>query len=149
MKRAVIGALSLVVILPITARAQGWSAEQQDVWRTVEAYWGHLTRGEVAEFTSYFHDNFSGWVYNADRPRTKEDVVASAQDLVADYTFLRHEINPVGVMVHGDVAVAHYYFSYEVEDASGAVTHEEGRWTDVLVREGDIWMCIGDHGGSR
>ncbi len=133
----------------LAARAQEWSSAQQEVWRTVETYWGHFTKGEVAEFASYFHDDFSGWVYNANMPRSREDVVTSVGDLAAQYEFLHHEINPVGVTVHGDLAIVHYYFSYAVVDAEGKETAERGRWTDVLVRQGDRWMCIGDHGGSH
>lgn len=41
---------------------------------------------------------------------------------------------------------AHYY-TQVVKNAEGKEENVEGRWTDILMKQGDRWVLIGDHGG--
>jgi hypothetical protein len=42
----------------------------------------------------------------------------------------------------------HYYFTYAYESPDGKRGSERGRWTDILVKHGDKWVLLADHGGS-
>ena len=35
-----------------------------------------------------------------------------------------------------------------MENSEGKPTTEKGRWTDILMKKGDKWMLVGDHGGE-
>jgi ketosteroid isomerase-like protein len=61
---------------------------------------------------------------------------------------LIHEIRPVEIFVRGNFAFTHYYYRYVVKDTKGEVKTESGRWTDIFLKEGGKWLCIGDHGGE-
>jgi hypothetical protein len=34
------------------------------------------------------------------------------------------------------------------KDVEGKENNESGRWTDILLKQGDKWVMIGDSGGS-
>lgn len=58
-----------------------------------------------------------------------------------------YEINPVAIKIHGNVAIVHYYYLRVRKDAEGKEELEQGRWTDILMKQKDKWVLIGDHGG--
>ena len=60
---------------------------------------------------------------------------------------LVYEINPVAIKIFGNVAIVHYYYTQVVKDAEGKQTTRSGRWTDILMKQDDRWVIIGDHGG--
>ena len=148
MRRAVILILALVVTCPVIARGQDWSSAQQEAWRTVESYWECYSNGDAECFLSYLHDDFSGWTNTHALPRDKEDM---SQYLPLGFEVsetLLHDVDPVAVKVHGNVAIVHYYYSRTFVDGSGARHNDAGRWTDILLKQGDRWVMIADHGGS-
>ena len=49
---------------------------------------------------------------------------------------------------HGDVAIVHYYYSRTYADISAERHTDTGRWTDILIKQGNRWVMIADHGGS-
>jgi hypothetical protein len=59
------------------------------------------------------------------------------------------EVKPVANRIFGDVAIVHYYYSMIYKDAEGKDKTDKGRWTDILLKQGNRWVMIGDHGGSR
>jgi hypothetical protein len=61
---------------------------------------------------------------------------------------LLHDVDPVAIRVHGTVAIVHYYYSRTYVDMSGERHGDTGRWTDILIRQGDRWLMVADHGGS-
>ena len=60
---------------------------------------------------------------------------------------LSHELYPLSIVVHGDMAVVHYLYStaYQTRDKKTVVSN--GRYTDVLVRDDGNWKFISWHGG--
>jgi ketosteroid isomerase-like protein len=60
---------------------------------------------------------------------------------------LVQDIKPVGIKIHGDVAFVHYYWSRIEKGADGKEATVSGRWTDILTKQGEKWVLIGDHGG--
>jgi len=129
------------------AVAQEWSAAQKDVWKSVEAYWDLAAKENLDGFMGYFHADYSGWSNQAalpgDKATTRKWV---GHDFDANKTVL-YEIKPVAIKIHGNVAIAHYYYATVEQDAKGEEKTIQGRWTDVLMKQGDRWVLIGDHGG--
>jgi len=144
----VVAAVCLAVVIATTAGAGDWSAEQKDVWGNVTAYWAAYAAGDVDGFMSYVHEDYSGWGYEQPLPAGKE---SSRKWMSYSMTLQKvrvYEVTPVGIMIHGDVAVVHYYYAYAYEDAEGEQHNEQGRWTDILVKQGSKWVLFADHGGS-
>jgi len=57
------------------------------------------------------------------------------------------DIRPVGIGIFGDIAIVDYYYVPIYKDAEGKEKSSSGRWTDILMKQGDKWVMIGDHGG--
>ena len=148
MRRTAILGFVLVVAFPFSARGQQWSPAQQEVWQTVEAYWQCFAEGDAECFLTYLHDDFSGWTHTHALPRDKEDMSLYLPLGFETTETLLHDVDPVAIKVHGDVAIVHYYYSRTFVDISGARHSDTGRWTDILIKQGDRWVMIADHGGS-
>jgi ketosteroid isomerase-like protein len=130
------------------AHAQDWSAEQQEVWSTVESYWDLFAKEDLEGFLSYLHDDFRGWTYGVPLPRDKSYMQKSMPLGFAVSETIMVDIKPVAIQVHGNLAIVHYYYERTYVDAEGSQAGDTGRWTDVLVQQDDRWMMIADHGGS-
>jgi ketosteroid isomerase-like protein len=61
---------------------------------------------------------------------------------------LAHELYLLSIVVHDDVAVAHYLYSSAYKPKNGEIEMNNGRYTDVLVRTEDGWKFIAWHGGD-
>jgi ketosteroid isomerase-like protein len=58
-----------------------------------------------------------------------------------------NDLQPVSINIVDDVAIVHYHFTAITKDADGKKNYETGRWADVLKKQGEKWVLIGDHGG--
>jgi hypothetical protein len=127
--------------------AQEWSAAQKEVWKNVEAYWALDAAGNLDGFMSYFHENYIGWELGEPMTANKTTVRKFIEhDYKTEKTVL-YNITPVSINVFNNVAIVHYYYAEIVKDAEGKEKSRAGRWADVLMKQGDKWVLIGDHGG--
>ena len=148
MRRTVLLASLLAVCTPHEALAQQWSAQQQDVWQSVEAYTEAFAQGDLEEFLSYFHENFTGWNCSDAVPRNKAFVRKAVSHAFLSQQMLWYHLTPLVIEVHGDVAVVHYYATWTRQGLDGTEQTTNARWTDVLLKRGNAWVMIADHGGS-
>lgn len=128
--------------------AQEWSDKQKEVWKNVETYWDLETKQDLEGFLSYFHDDYRGWENNAALPISKSELRKFVAHSFQTEKRLVYTIQPVAIQVHGDVAFVDYYYTEVVKDAEGKEKNHSGRWTDILMKQGDKWVLIGDHGGQ-
>ena len=138
----------LVVLAAAPLRAQEWSAAQKDVWKSVEAYWAFDLTGDVEGFMGYVDPSYMGWSYESPVPMDK---AAMKKFMVLDFQMtktLAYDIKPVAIQVHGNFAFADYYYVNVSKNAEGKTEEHKGRWTDILMKQGDRWVLIGDHGGE-
>jgi ketosteroid isomerase-like protein len=146
----IVGLSSLVCVALFVAAplpAQQWSDAQKDVWKSVENYWALDAKGDLEGFMSYFDASYVGWSYDSALPEDK----ATARKFTAHQyqveKVLVYDIKPVAIQVHGNFAFADYYYTQVVKNAEGKEENVEGRWVDILMKQGDRWVLIGDHGG--
>lgn len=144
---AVLGMLRFVMFVPTPLFAQEWSAAQKEIWKNVVAYWELETKQDLDGFMSYFHDDYRGWSYERALPGDKATVRKFVAVSFQTTKRLAYDIKPAAIQIHGSIAFVHYYFNETVKDAEGKVKDYSGRWTDILMRQGDRWVLIGDHGG--
>jgi len=55
-----------------------------------------------------------------------------------------YEIKPLTIKIYNDIAFVHYYYSMVKEGSDGKKKSESGRWTDILMKQGNKWVLIGD-----
>lgn len=147
---AVIGVavLCLLSLAVAPASAQEWSAAQKEVWKNVEAYWDLSAKGDLEGFLGYFHPDYRGWSYQSPVPGNKDVARKFLTYELATTKTVVYQITPVAIQVHGNFAFVAYYYSEIVKDAEGKAKSRQGRWLDILTKQGDRWVMIGDHGGE-
>lgn len=138
----------LFAIAAVPALAQEWSAAQKEVWKNVEAYWALDAAGNTEAFMAYFHPDYMGWQLGNAVPGNK----ATATKFIgywhkASKTQV-YDIQPAAIKIHGNVAFVHYHYTQIQRDTSGKDKETAGRWTDILMKQGDKWVLIGDQGGK-
>ena len=150
MKKVLIAMLAvacLALFATTSLQAQEWSAAQKEVWKNVEAYWALDAAGNLDGFMSYFHDNYMGWDINEPLPMDKATVRKFIDHEYKTQKTLLYNIKPVAINVVGDVAIVDYYYTTVSKNAEGKEKSRSGRWADIVKKQGDKWVLIGDHGG--
>jgi ketosteroid isomerase-like protein len=143
----VLAVLCFILFASTPLLAQEWSAAQKDVWKNVEAYWALDAAGNLEGFMSYFHDNYIGWALNEPLPYNKATVRKFLEYGYKTEKTLLYDIKPVAINVFGTVAIVDYYYTEIAKDAEGKEKTRTGRWADIVMKQGDKWVLIGDHGG--
>jgi ketosteroid isomerase-like protein len=128
--------------------AQQWTDEQLEVWKSVKAYSDLSNKGDVEGFLTYYDESFIGWPYGSDATHNKTTRAEWVKYFLPLSTALVSTITPEAIWVKDNFAFVHYYYSNVTKDKDGKISIESGRWTDILMKKGDRWVMIGDHGGQ-
>jgi ketosteroid isomerase-like protein len=147
MKKLCVALVALLLISPGVLFAQEWSAAQKEVWKNVEAYNALADAGNVEGFLAYVHNDYQGWNYQSALPNDKATVKKFIEYEFKTSKTIVSNIKPVAIGIFGNVAYVHYYYVVIYKDVEGKEKSESGRWTDILMKQGDKWVMIGDHGG--
>jgi ketosteroid isomerase-like protein len=146
--RLVVAAVLSLLLIPAVSSAQEWSAAQKEVWKNVEAYWALSEAGDLEGYMSYYHPEYIGWNYGAALPMSAESGKKFLEYSFKTTKSLVYSIQPAAIIVHGDFAIVHYFYTGIFKDVEGKEKSESGRWTDILIKQGDKWVMIADHGGQ-
>jgi ketosteroid isomerase-like protein len=141
-------AVSAFLFSNSAAYAQGSADDQAAVWATVEEIWSAEERGDDTWVDTHLSADFVGWPADSPAPRTKGATRMWARFNAEQSKGLLHELYPLSIVVHGDVAVAHYLYSMAAQTKDKKTVMSNGRYTDILVRDGTTWKFISWHGGS-
>jgi ketosteroid isomerase-like protein len=140
--------LSLIIFLSSNCFSQQWSAEQKEVWKTVETYNELASKSDVQGFLSYIDESYCGWSYMLDTPTDKSSAKKSIEYWFPNSKTIYYTITPAKIWVNGDYAFVHYYYIQYYENDEGKKEFEKGRWTDILMKKDGKWIMVGDHGGK-
>jgi len=131
-----------------TAIAQGSADDQAAVWTAVEAVWAAEERGDDEWIETMLSADFMGWPNSSPAPRSKSST-RNWNSFEQDQTNgVMHELYPLSIVVHGDMAIVHYLYTNAVQTRGKQVEVSNGRYTDVLVRDDGAWKFISWHGGA-
>ncbi len=114
----------------------------QDQWEATKAK-------DMSWPDRFLHPSFLGWSDENPTPRDKSSTTRWQTYDSANSTTIEQELSPVGIVVVGSTAVAHYYFSTATENSKGERETNHGRYTDILVKADGGWQFIAWHGGER
>jgi len=144
-KLAIVCLLGLLGPAP-NSLAQG-GADEAAVWSAVERQWRAEQRGDKDWIEQMLAGDFVGWPNESPAPRNKTSTRLWSEFAAKQAKTLEYELYPMSILVHGDMAVAHYLFTTAVEE-DGETRVRNGRFTDVLVRIDGAWKFIAWHGGA-
>ncbi len=150
MKRSIktILIISTCLFLTTHVHSQNLSKEQIEVWKVVESVWETVKKGNADEMATYFHEDYKGWEWGDQYPRTKKTASEYFHYFFPTSQIITFSLEPMAIIVRNDMAVIHYYYTTLSEGANGNVSEEKGRWTDIYVKEGGKWLMIADCGGE-
>ena len=147
--------LSVIVILSATGAAvapafgQTWSDKQLEVWNVIEAQWKASMEKDATWPDKYLHEKLIAWGDEIPMPRDKSSMDKWVRYGMENSTTLLQELYPVGIIVQGNTAVAHYFYSQASENRKGERETSHGRYTDVLVKENGTWQFLAWSGGDN
>ena len=143
-------ALTIIFCFTLTSFTFGqeWSTEQKEVWSSVEEYWALSSKGDLDGFLSYFHSSFSGWPNGSAAPHNKTDREKFIRHYLPKTTTALYTITPEAIWVKGNFAFVHYSYTEVEVDMEGKEKLNTGRWTDILTKDGNRWVMVGDSGGE-
>jgi ketosteroid isomerase-like protein len=145
-----IGALLLATccLLTSAASAQDPADDQVAVWAVIERQWAAENEGDSGWIEELLTADFVGWPYESPAPRTRASTEMWNEFGRRQRKPITHELYPLSIVVHGDTAIAHYLFTNAGELPDGKAVTNNGRYTDILVREADEWKFLSWHGGE-
>lgn len=128
--------------------AQSSPNDAADVWATIERQWAAAEDEDSDWVDEFLTIDFSGWARNAPAPRSRESTRLWNEFNNSQGRMLEHELYPLSIVIHDDVAVAHYLYTTANEDNDDDVEVDNGRYTDILVRTDEGWKFLAWHGGD-
>jgi hypothetical protein len=132
----------VLTLLALPVQAQQWSPEQQEIWQLIAKQW-ELEKAEDDAWKNMLHDSFQSWSIDDLMPMDKAATTRFADAEAGHFKILVQHIAPVGIIVTGDTAIAHYYHTTIVEHDNGEKETIDGRFTDILTRTGGGWQFVG------
>ena len=136
------------LLLSGIAAAQDPSGDQASIWAVVEKQWNEVEAGDKKWMDELLADDFMGWPKNSPAPRNKASTKMWNRFNESQGKMVAHELYPLAIVVHEDVAIAHYLYTSAYKNKDGEVEMNNGRYSDVLVRTDDGWKFLTWHGGS-
>lgn len=124
--------------------------DQADVWAQVELQWNSVEKKDSKWIDRMLSDDFSGWGKGSPAPRGKASTKMWTRFNEEVSEMVAHELYPLSIVVHDDVAIAHYLYTSANKEKTkdGKIETVNGRYTDVLVRTDEGWKFIAWAGGG-
>lgn len=130
------------------AAAEETVGDQASVWAVVEEQWNAVEDNDRKWIDELLAADFSGWPKNSPAPRNKASTKMWNRFNESQGKVVAHELYPLAIIVHGDVAIAHYLYTSAFKNKDGEVEMNNGRYSDVLVRADGGWKFLSWHGGA-
>ena len=136
--------LAVLVTTPHQAAAEtrAWSAAQQEV---IDA----ASRGPVGIETDFegwasgYHEEWSYWRVGAPAIRPRSEHMRLVREyLGGGHTIEGFELEPVDVVVRGDVALLRYNATERIREADGTERTVRFSSASMFVREEGRWVCL-------
>jgi hypothetical protein len=139
---------SVLLLSFASVLAQDSANDSADVWSVIEEQWNSDEKGDKRWPDRILTDDFAGWRIESPAPRSKSSIKMWNRFSDQLDQMVAHELYPLSIIVHDNVAVAHYLYSSAKQSKDGDIKMSNGRFTDVLVRTDDGWKFLTWHGGA-
>lgn len=141
--------MAIWMLHPAALVAQEGADDHAAVWSAVEALWEAAEKNDDGWVDAHLSADFVGWPADSPAPRSRASTRLWARFDAGQEKGLAHELYPLSIVVHGDMAIAHYLYTVAVQTKDRRTEVQNGRYTDVLVRDGSSWKFISWHGGAQ
>jgi len=138
--------LILMSLSPLAVAQDGM--DEAAVWTVIESQWRADQRGDRDWVVRLLSADFVGWPYESPAPRNRTSTRLWSDFTSRQVEVVEFELYPLSILIHDNMAVAHYLYTTAVQSKDDKVEVRNGRFTDVLVRDEETWKFISWHGGE-
>ncbi len=131
-----------MLLMAGAGQAQTWSDEQSEVWTAILGSYADIEKKDLNWTDKWVTDDAVVWGNSYPMPRTRDAVKRwdSYQFPLSDT--MMSEYSPAGIVVHGNTAVAHYYYTTGDKNTEGKFKTSHGRCSDIMVKGDDGWKFV-------
>ena len=144
--------ISLIAVAAVSLSgplyAQGWNAEQQEVWQVEEQQWKMSAAEDLTWIETLVHPNISYWDTDVAMPQNRASLTRWNRFSAANGSTLEQELLPISIVITGNIAVVNYYYSLVRENYKKDRETVNGHYMDVLVKDDGRWKFIAWAGGE-
>ena len=118
------------------------AGDKDDVWATVVSTWEDDLSGKDW-ISKHCVDEVLAWSEDNPLPLNKTSLLRNRKYASKKSKMLFYDVQLSGMVVQGNTAIVHYYFTNESKDSSGKINKENGRLTDILIKSNNEWKYLG------
>lgn len=133
----------ILVLTAFSAAAKNWDEKQQEVWNVILSSYQDIDKRDANWSDKWVTADAMVWSNNTPMPRDRDSIKRWDTFQFSDGTTSNvSEYSPTAILVHGDTAVAHYYYSNGTTSKEGKQSTTHGRCSDILGKEEQSWKFI-------
>ena len=129
----------MIVFLGFQVFGEEWTAEQKEVWESVQTNWETFKKGDVEAALAINHDEMIAWFPNYPAPIRKETMRNAYKNWFAWEKPISVKLDPLKIHIFNNVANVFYYSKYEAR--KGLVV--KSRVLETWVKQDNKWLAIG------
>ena len=133
---------------------------EKELWRAIETRFYTWRNNDYNAHMETYHSDWHRWSLTSKKLLKKEDFVNLWKYAKNNEKVINMELEPIwfNILGNGDAAVVHFISKetfqwigpsqlsiYGEEMKKDSVYVGTLRWSDVLVKENETWLCIGGH----
>lgn len=141
-------ALMASLVFSGATHAQDALDDESNLLTIINDQWAAEQDGDEDAVKDMLHRDFYGWSDRSPVPQDRRSTLKWSEVQRKIGRVISFEIFPLNIIVSGDTAVVHYYYTTAFANKDGETEMSNGRYTDVLVRSGDSWKFLAWSGGS-
>jgi len=122
-----------------------WTAEQKEVWASVEQNWESFKNGDLKAFINGYHEK--SIVLYGDNPSTlnKSQIESENNWTIDNYVPTYIKLKPIAVNIVNNIANVFYVFKWESKNKEYSIS---GRRMATMIKENNKWITIGSFSSS-
>jgi hypothetical protein len=133
----------VIVFWSFQAIGEEWTAEQKEVWASVQANWETIKKGDVEAALAMKHDDMVAWYGENPEPLRKELMKQSYLNWFNSDKLVSYKLRLLTINIFNNVANVFYLYKYEGEKFSNI-----GRAFETWVKQDNKWLAIGSFDSS-
>ena len=145
MKKLTIISVFVLLLFGASVQAQQWNEAQTEVWTAVLGSYADIDNSDVNWTDKWVTDDAVVWGSGFPMPRTRDSIKRWNGYQFPQSDTLMSEYSPAAIVVHGNTAVAHYYYSNGAKNKEGKHKTTHGRCSDILVKDDEMWKFLSWH----
>ena len=122
-----------------------WTAEQKEVWESVEGFWDSIKSGDVESALARHHDKMIVWLSENPDPSKKNQTRSEYYTLVSQSVPTFVKLKPLVINIVENVANVFYLSNWE---SLNKEISSSSRVLITMIKQNNKWVWIGSLGSS-